>query len=301
MLNRVYYTITAISILFWIVSSLIFINKGSFTVVTYQTKNTQSKYVSADLYKNNVFRGEFKSKDNNLGLITFVMEPYKNTRIKKKDVITFRFKEKSKSKWDFQREYRIGLFDSQSHFSFGFPIISDSNDKEYQFELSSTAIDKKNYVKIKSTENFITGYQYPKSEIVSGNLNTVHFLFNKTVGSFSDPEFVIRSIKYLMPFIFFQIIFLVQKSFNSKRSYLRLPEQENISNFLELFISKFVISLKYKFNSRNIFLLGFMLTMLWICIIPFGFKRIQNLLNLLVYILLLVGCVKLVLEERNKQ
>ena len=310
---RLYISVAILLAFFWLIASVISFNKVSFSVVTLPTKNTHvSQPGSIDVYGKEALRGEFKAKDNYLGLVILELNSFKQPKTRE-DTITFKIKEKGRNKWDFQREYRSGLFDSQSDFSFGFPVIDNSIHKTYEFEISSTA-SKNKKLSLKAN-NFITGYQYPKSEIVKGEV-TVRFIVNKLQGFFSNPEFVFKSIIYLYPLILFLLIapflkyFMTRKTF-SKKSNLKfvfpvlillvifLPRDFYIPGFYIALLLWFVTVMVLKLKSNISFIISFILILLWIAIIPFGMREIQSKLNEVCYMFLFFGCIQLLLEERR--
>lgn len=327
--NKLVLTIVSLLIFLWVISSLVFINKVSFSVVTYQSRNIdRPEYSSADLCCGKVFSGEFKALDNYLGLIILELDPRRISEKSKEDKMIFKFREVGEKSWTFQREYNMGLFDSQSSFSFGIPQVSDSGNKTYEFEISSTTQDKKNNVVIKNTRAFVSGYQYPKSAILGGNTQTMQFIFSKTVGSFSDPSFILMSTVYLAPLGSFILILLALENMKFKlklehvkskakvkfkKKYLRVMTllfiilgflislYFKIDGFFILIFLWFLAVKKFKFKSSISFVLSFTLIIFWMIIIPLGLQSLQNKLNVWSFTLLALSMLQLFFEIKKNE
>ena len=90
------------------------------------------------LKKGDVVKGEFRAKENNLGIIAIAFDP----RYKTWDDIIFRIKEKGQNRWYFSNKYWAGQFLDFQYFPFGFPIIKQSKNRTYQFEIQSLVAKK---------------------------------------------------------------------------------------------------------------------------------------------------------------
>jgi hypothetical protein len=87
---------------------------------------------------------------------------------------------------------------------FGFPIIADSLDKEYTFELESLRGNPRNAVIVSS--------QYPRlqskyvtdlGEIKSDPNALIEYFKQKYIGAFDNPSVVFSSLIYALPLIFY--------------------------------------------------------------------------------------------------
>lgn len=311
-LSKIYILIISISIIFWFLASIFMINRISFSVVTLQSSNlTPSIHLNVD--DNSSFIGKFKSLDNNLGIIYIPLNP---KTIKSDGVVAFSFKQEGKGEWEYQKTYDAKLFDSQSYFTFGVPILKNSQDKVYEFEIASS-LDNKESLSIKS-ENFITGYQYSREDITSFNYGSLRFFKNKILGSITDPDFIIKSTIYLLPlFIFILLAFIINllssitKRISINLNYLRivipilllftllLESNLPIDSFPILILLWISLIVSYKLRSRFTLITGFVVIVIWIVIIPLGFFALQSKLNEIAYALLFIGCIQLLAEERR--
>lgn len=312
-LNIAKLVIVGLLLIFWVVSSLLFVNHLSFTIVTFQTRNDlQIKNSTVDVDERNVYEGQFTSRDNNLGLIILEIEKYKNPAFGKEGIVAFKLQEKGKNDWGFQKEYSSGLFDSQSEFAFGFPPIPDSKGKIYLFQLSLKG-EADNKMKLEANNYIVTGYQYSKSEIRKNKLQAIEFIFNKTLGSFTDTGFVIKSLKYLFPLALFLIGFFGLKNIRIrfKKEHLKIlfvgmvlfellfSKYIRVEGFYVLLALWMLAIAVYEIKSRVSFILGFLLITLWACIIPLGQKSLESNLNVWIYALFVIGFIQLLIEERS--
>lgn len=317
-LNKFALVIIPFLFLFWLSISILLLSRVSFSVLTYQTENLKNASDrKIKLYKNEAYQGEFIAKDNNLGIIILSVDNYKKAKSGDEEILVFRFREKGKKNWDYKMEYSSNLFDSQSSFPFGIPLAVDSKNKHYEFELSSLRGESNNPLRFKSSMTFITGYQYSKSEILKGGSTTLRFVLNKFIGFITDPELLFKSLIYLVPLIFYLIIYLFFKKFPVKIKeiaipfkikYIKifilfvllkiiLPKDTNLDGFfIALFVWIFLVS-NFKLKSKVSFFFSLFLIIFWVMIIPFGFQGTQKIVNELVYAFFAFGCLQLLYEQ----
>lgn len=317
--------VCAVLILFWILASTLLINKVSFSVMTFDTHNqVGNKDQVFKLTQGNNYRGTFKAEDNNLGLVIVQLEP--RHLAKSSENLTFKLREEGSKKWDFQQSYSINLFDSQPSFSFGIPVVPNSSNKSFTFELSLKNIRSDNYLLIKNPNNFVTGYKYSKEQITGSKLSLIRFTYNKILGSFSDVDFVFHSSIYLFPLIAFLIFVLILK--NAKPieiKKIKVKKVKFVGHYLKYLILIFVTAellfpqilllprsyiviiiwfaalFFIKFKSSTSFKISFALIVVWIVLIPFGLLNLQENLNVLVYFSFATGIVQLLVEEKKKK
>lgn len=287
-------------LLFWLAASLLFNNKVSFSVLLYKENKAEVKIAD------NKVVGVFKARDNNLGLVMLRFNAFvKNST----DTLTFRIKEKDKEKWYSSNGYRAGLITNNELFPLGFPKISDSKDKTYQFELLS----ENNIVTI-DRFGFYTGYEFSRGGISSSKPELVNFLFKKTISSFTDVDFLIASTKYMFPLVAYTfILFIFYLGKKIKRTshltigFLLLLIALDVL-WLEdfyigvplLIISLWVIALfKLKLESRLNFQVAFVLILLWVVLVLFKVDAFQDKINIWTYVFLVIGGVHAFLEEKN--
>ena len=301
-------------IAFWFISSLFLNNKISFSVLLYKHSQSDIRQVSAEkLLKGNRIAGEFRSKDNYLGIVMLRFDEYVKPDSSGEDILAFRLKEKGSKDWYYFNNYRSGLLKNNLLFPFGFPVIEDSKDKIYEFEIESLLGNETNAAQVnKNNFNLFTGYQFPLVETISDSKATLYFLIKKSITSFTNIDFLLSSVLYLLPLIIYIIILLPWWK-KIKNFGLLLSGFFLFLIFLDMFFIKevylgvltFLILgwiyciVKNKFVSKINFFFVFMLILLWVLLIGLDIKEFQNKINIWVYAFLVIGIGKSIFEERR--
>jgi hypothetical protein len=131
---------------------------------------------------NNKITLNFIAKHNNLGTVAFVFNNYQKIN---SDWVWFRIKESTSPTWYYQHKYNSEQFNPEYFFSFGFPTISDSHDKNYTLEIESTIGTNNNSISLHSkSPNFIAKYDYTKSFLAKNPKQIPYFISNKLSTSF---------------------------------------------------------------------------------------------------------------------
>jgi hypothetical protein len=295
---------------------LIYNNKVSFSVLLYKQSNSDIKQISSDkLLKGGKIAGEFKAKENYLGIVMLRFNNYVKHDFSSEDILLFKLKEKGTKNWYYINNYRSGLLENNLLFPFGFPIINDSKNKIYQFEIESLLGNDINAVALnKNNFTFLSGYQFPKNEILSSKKSTAKFLVKKSITSLTNLDFLLSSILYLLPFIVYVFIYILSPWWK-RIKYLGyiLFVLLLILIYLDIFFIKelyigILVSLilgwtyciiKNKLESKINFLFAFMLILLWVLLITLKINDLQNKINIWTYTFLVIGLVQAVLEEKG--
>ena len=303
-------------IAFWFISSLFLNNKISFSVLLYKHSQSDIRQVSAEkLLKGNRIAGEFRAKDNYLGIVMLRFDEYVKPDSSGEDILAFRLKEKGSKDWYYFNNYRSGLLKNNLLFPFGFPVIEDSKDKIYEFEIESLLGNETNAAQVnKNNFNLFTGYQFPLVETFSDSKATLNFLINKSITSFTNIEFLMSSVLYLLPLIIYILIYVLSPWWKRIENFGYLLSGVFLFFiFLDIFLIKevylgvltFLILgwiyciVKNKFGSKINFFFVFMLILLWILLIGLDIKEFQNKINIWVYTFLVIGIGKSIFEERR--
>lgn len=184
-------------------------------------KNSIVDFQNTELLKRQKIRGEFVAKENNLGIVAVRFNTFNRIN---EDSVVFSIKQKNLNSWHYQNKYKVDQFQPEDFFTFGFPVINNSKDKVYQFEIESTSGKIGNAVALSSKEPvFLSKYQFLNSK------NSLAYIFKKLANSFTSREFVLHSIAYFLP-LYFLIILLIMNLKIFTKYYLLL-----IINFLVIF------------------------------------------------------------------
>lgn len=319
-LNKFTYlgVIPGILILFWVMGSILLNAKTNSNVLIYAQNDSKIDIVSEGLLlKGNKISGEFKARDNYLNFIQFKFDEYAKHDFAGDDVLAFRIKPVDEADWSYTSSYKTEVLENDLLFPFEFPRINNSKDVRYQFEIESMLGTNTNGVEIrKNSAEVYSGYNYPLSEITKTNATALEFISKKVVTSFTNTDFFLGSLIYLIPFLGYITLHanLFSKNIVNNKKYI-----VTVLVIILLYIDVFQIKQTYlgllfililgwillvainKYGSRASFILAFSLIILWNLLLLFKINDFQNKINLWTYAFLGIGLFHTVLEERKRQ
>lgn len=307
--------IPLILLAFWFFASLIFYHKVSFSVLTYVHNEPFINVQSGKLLKGEKIGGEFKAKDNHLGIVMIEFNNFVKPDFAGEDVLTFRIKEKDSKTWYHTSNFKSGILENELLFPFGIPRIDNSKGKIYEFELQSLYGNDRNAISLgEGTSHLVTGYQYPKIEITGSKIRFLSFAYKKTISSFTDFNFILASTLYLLPFLLYVFQRVIFKNSNKIVSIFSvfilvfifldifLVKEIYLGILIELIAGWIYCLWKIKIDNRKNFLIAFILITFWVIIILLKIDNFQNKINIWVYTFLVIGFVQSVIEEKyNKK
>ncbi|OGH05948.1 MAG: hypothetical protein A2W22_03400 [Candidatus Levybacteria bacterium RBG_16_35_11] len=307
-----YFLIPIILLLLWGSCSLFLGNDLSFSVIKVSHSNKDINLLpEGKILKGEKVVGEFKARENYLGMVLIKFNDYVKPDYQNEDVLTFKIKEKGLRKWYYDHNYRSGSFEYLKYYPFGFSPIRDSKNKKYQFVLESTKGTEENGLEIdESFDILMSGYQVPKGEIQSSISSFISFILTKAKYSFTNSSFLLYSTIYLIPFVIYLLVLLTKKRKEFVRKYLIYVIL--LLTFFDLFILKdfylgvlfclLILWIAYVFvkrlESRVTFIFAFSLIFIWIILAFFKNIAIQHKLNIYAYFLLLIGFAQFFIEEK---
>lgn len=299
-------------VLFWFVASLLLNNKYSFTALVYPHSSKQlAQYPKNKLLKGEKIKGEFVAKDDYLGMITIGFKDYVKHDYNEEDLINFRIKEKGSQDWYYSSDYKSGAIEDQFPFPFGFPLIGDSKQKTYQFEITSLSGNENNAVELNTLNpQFTAVHKFAKSDILINSNRVIRFMIKKIATSFTNIDFLLNSALYLLPLFIYVFIYEMRKMVS--QMMVRLPIfillfvcidifiiREVYIGILLLFIIGWFISIRqYHLDSKSSYMLAFIFLAIWLPLMYFNTKYIQNKLNIWVYFFLFTGTIQAIIEEK---
>ncbi len=291
--------------------AILFNNRISFSVLEYSHRNSiNNSDISKKLTKGEKIVGEFKARENHLGIVSIKFKDFVKPDFRGEDVLQFRIKEKGELDWYYLNNYRSGLLKDQLVYPFGFPEIPNSQDKTYIYEIESLFGNNTNAVGLSDREIY-TAYQIPKEFIMGGKMNLVNFIFTKAITSFTNINFLLSSTTYFLPFIFYLMWQLLLSRFDvAKRLLSTIALALIIANIFlikEYYIGVFLVLLFlwigclkiYKLHSSVSFILAFILLVLWLTLNIFGIRDFESKLNIWTYTFLGIGIIQLLIEEKT--
>ncbi|MFH1863946.1 MAG: hypothetical protein ABIJ85_03510 [bacterium] len=223
---------------------------------------------SGELLKGDQVTGTFRSEYTNLGIISL---RFYNQDRDSKDTLVFRLKEQGQDEWYYEAKYETDQFQPHKHFPFGFPVIKNSDGKNYQFQIESLrgATGSGILVDYPTPTVFTAKSSYTKNSLMSDKKLLVYFLTNKFINIFGNPEIRLNTFFFFLPFILF-VVFLITKGLSYQ--YLTLFALVLILYdvfwltksydflFLGLLFFWGLISFRFRFEPRiaAVFALGFL-------------------------------------------
>lgn len=205
-------------------------------VKAYKFKDQTNK----ELLKGEKITGEFKSKNNNLGITSVLFNTHNNIN---NDYLQFKIKEKDSTEWYYSNKYKVDQFQNNQYFPFGFPAINDSKGKIYQIEIESLNGVGGNSVQVITNKPFLNKYSFPKIYLLQNKNKIPVFVLSKIGSFFGHIEL---GIYLIILFFCFLIIYLSRLvSFNKlliffKKINIFLDKKCNLL-FFKLKKSKLVI------------------------------------------------------------
>lgn len=292
--------------LFWWGASLLFNPETSFTILKHEYNF--DKYKAEKVLKGDKISGEFKSPDNYLGIVSINFDRYIKPDYLLEDEIVFRFREKGSRKWQYQQQYRSGYFENLNLFPFGMPIVENSRSKTYEFEIESLKGNDDNALTISSNDPKIVSSHFFPTQIIKQNL--AEYLMNKSLNSLGRINFLLFSVIFVLPLIYFSLILLL---INKSRS---LKEKFALLVLLFILIDIFIVNLEYpgvffaligcylasiksnRFENTISFSIGFLLIVIWVILTFFGIDSYSAKFNIWAYFFLVIGTVQLLVENK---
>lgn len=199
----------ALLLLLGIVLAFLFYKESYITTIqVHDAPTITDGYLDKPLLKGQVIRGQFNAPYNNLGAFEFRVHTYNRIN---DDTIHFRLREKGSPVWVVQNAYVVDRFPDNLLYGFGFPPITNSQGKTYEFELSSDRGIANDAI------GFSAGFESAASQYIFNRASITHnaglvkyFITEKLHSLLSDPYFLAYSVIFLMPLFAYLLIFGVK-------------------------------------------------------------------------------------------
>lgn len=294
----------------WLILSLLNINANAgITVLVYQHHKDETVYWhTKELLAGEKATGEFVARDNNLGIVAVRFNTFMRIN---EDVVRFRIKEKGSSKWYYENDYTTPQFQPNQYFTFGFPIISDSQGKTYDFEVESLQGEPEDAVALSPIEPvYVTKYQYSKELIKSNTDYALTFLTKKTLNSVTNPDFLLASFAYALPLLMYLIwLFFFDRYLSDKYYLVFIPlllmalvvvmdATRNDSIVLGLTLLWFFTALAYKLRSTISLVLALICIGISSLLYYTNLSDISRNITMWGYLLMVVGVIQAIVESK---
>lgn len=187
-----------------------------------------TSFKTGELLSGDILRGEFKAKENNLGIVSIRFSTFNRIN---SDEFIFRIKEKGKKEWYYVNRYKSKEFGGYDLFPFGFPIVNNSKDKAYIFELESLRGKPRNAVAIDTAQpSVLTTYKFSRGELLSDKKIFLQFLLKKITLTISSLDIrLLLSVYSFLVFLYVLPRFTRAILGNIKKSFLIQKLQKSVA------------------------------------------------------------------------
>ena len=218
--------VTAIFFLFQAFS--LFTNFGVLSAVEEKPVSFEKAgLLGTPLLKNEKITGTFKASENNLGILLIKVIKFG----KGSDTILFRIKKEGEEKWYYENKYWAEQFQNNQYFPFGFPLIANSKNNVYFFEIESQEGKYQNGIGVLKEKKTAAMYKYS-----IGQLKNYDVLLSFTSKKFA---YAVKNINYWQVTAVFVVSFLLVLFMKKKKitisNIVRFLSSFNAPNFLSVF------------------------------------------------------------------
>lgn len=307
-------------LIFWVSLSILFVYPAvsaypaSFSFITnYYDKSDIQNFSTNKVLKGDRITGYIKASNDNLGILVIRFNRSKSVQYQKEDRLIFRIKEKDSDKWFAENRYRSALINQTPFFPFGFPLIEDSRNKVYEFQIVSLKGNEENAISMSSVNPIMASqYKVPKSKIFKDAKSFAEFMFLKFQNFLTDKTSLLLSFPYLLPFLFYLMLLSLAErrfSFNFPLFYLaslfiladifiNYYKASSVGEVIIAFCWILVLG-KYKLSSSISFFLSALFVLIAAIGIIFGQPLLTEKSSEWAYYMLLIGGVQIVWEIKN--
>ena len=295
-------------VIVWVILSVHQVQKSTeLTVLIHNhSKNEIISGKTGELLAGQKIKGEFVARENNLGIVAVRFNTF--FRINH-DVVHFRIREKGSNQWLVENSYTTPQFQPNQYFTFGFPIIENSEGRRYVFEVESEKGKPNNAVALSPIEPiYVTKYQYLKEKILSDNGYLATFLQRKIVNTFTNLDFLISFVAFSLPLLVYLIrIIFFDKYLADKYYIVLLPivimlllsitnNTRNDGAVLGFSIFWIYLSFIYKLEGAYSYLIALLLFILSSFLYYFRLDQLSTNLAMWTLMLLFSGTILQILE-----
>jgi len=220
----------------------------SMSILVHEHPTTTRKPTS--LLKGSILTYEIQPPLNNLGIIAVRFQTQGKIN---DDIIIFRIKEKGTSSWLYSGNYKTDQFQDHELFPFGFPLIPQSANKSYVFELESYRGTESEHVTIDSIRPVIVSkYYHPANGERPITLANIALGLNKIINLLSNSSFVFPLFIFFSPLVVFiinsSISLAIPLALISAQYFLNLPTPYHWTSSILLAWLTFLLTTKASYR-----------------------------------------------------
>ncbi|HLC82899.1 MAG TPA: hypothetical protein VJI69_03645, partial [Bacteroidia bacterium] len=181
-----------------------------FGELVYQYSWNKTNLAGKDILAGQKIKEQFTASANRLGGIGIKFNTHNKIN---SDLIKFRFKEEGKNVWYYEQVSKTDQIRQEVFWPFGFPPISNSEGKRYEFELESVKGTAGDAIAINgSQKTFIAQYTYPKQLLLDEKQQIPYFVKKKLISLVTNLDIkfhvqivVLAMLSLVVPFIVLQL------------------------------------------------------------------------------------------------
>lgn len=182
-------------------------NTGLTTITQKESWSKQNPQNSTELLAKKTIVGTFVAQADNLGIIEIPFDTHDRSI---DDKVIFRIKASGEKNWYFQSVYNAGQFQTDVPFPFGIPVIKNSRNNSYTFEIESLEGRPNNSISLsKTSPYFFSKYKFSKEELTRNPLTLIQFVVVKGSNQLpllSGYRIIILVFLMLAPFLLYFVL-----------------------------------------------------------------------------------------------
>ena len=201
-----------------------------FGELVYQYSWNKTNLTEKDILAGQKIKGQFTASANRLGGIGIKFNTHNRIN---SDSIIFRFKEEGKNVWYYEQVSKTDQIRQEVFWPFGFPPISNSEGKRYEFEIESVKGTVDDTIAINgSQKTFVAEYTYPKQQLLDEKQQIPYFVIKKLTLLISNLDNKLHAQIVVLAVLSMVISFIVLQLY----AYLakRLLKKPSLSKLLQL-------------------------------------------------------------------
>lgn len=153
----------------------------------------------------NTIERSFVARTDNLGTVAVPFNTHDKSINEK---IEFRVKETNSKNWYYENTYNTDQFQNNIPFPFGFPVVTNSRNKSYTFQIEILNEEKPSDLISLSKANtyFLSKYKFSKSELIKDPSKLILFLVTKAnvrLPFVTNGEIIFILLLSLSPFVIY--------------------------------------------------------------------------------------------------
>src|SRR3989344_919089 len=269
-----------------------------FGELVYQYSWNKTNLTEKDILAGQKIKGQFTASANRLGGIGIKFNTHNRIN---SDSIIFRFKEEGKNVWYYEQVSKTDQIRQEVFWPFGFPPISNSEGKRYEFELESVKGTVDDTIAINgSQKTFVAEYTYPKQQLLDEKQQIPYFVIKKLTLLISNLDNKLHAQIVVLAVLSMVISFIVLQLY----AYLakKLVNITSIFELLQRFIfvgGKIIIAfLWFIYSTSRIFIRLLLNTLEFLFKKLSAIYRMVPFLIIVSFILFFIGLYAVFLDQQ---